>query len=314
MNLKQLHYIIAIAECQNISRAAEQLYISRSALNESLLQLEEELGVPLFIREGKKLTATFAGECYIETAKSVLNSFVQLKNTVEGVKDTSVGKIQVGTCRTIGEEILNAVIPKFHQKYPGYQLDITVNEKIDEMVQRGEVSWAIAGYGPALPLSNELENIPLSVHETVLVLPNSHPLAKQPGPCTHPLPALDLKLFKNDKFILLRNNFNARGIANQHFSRAGFTPKVLIECNSGLMASQFVKAGLGPSILLELLVRNDSHVSFYSLEPKAYWTACICYRKGCTFSKVEQYLINLIQEYSAFSKSTTLGDYHTGNE
>ncbi len=299
MNLRQLTYVLTIAECGSISKAAEKLFISRSSLNESLLQLESEIGLPLFSRNKKSLVPTFAGNCYINSAKKMLETLTDLQNTLEEIKEDSTGQITLGTCRTIGEQILNAVIPIFHQKYPGYQFNLVVDEQIDKAVLKGVVPYAITGNGPALPLSEELESIPLSIHETVLVLPKQHPLSKDVDICSMPLPAINLKKLQNDHFILLNNGFNARKTANQYFESAGFSPKILIECNSGLMASRFVKAGLGPSILLDLLAVNDPRVTYYSLEPKAFWTSSICYRKDTVFTKADQYLISLMKEYAA---------------
>lgn len=153
------------------------------------------------------------------------------------------------------------------------------------------------GYGSAKHASPELEQFPLDKCEIVLALPSSHPLAANASASIAPLPALDLGLLCKDKFILLRPGLNARLVADERFRTAGIVPDILMECSGGMIASQMVKDGIGPSILVETLVTNDSRVRCFSLNPKAYWTHSISCRKETVFSRAEGYFIELIRQY-----------------
>lgn len=297
MKLKQLTYIVAIAAHKNISKAAEQLYISRSALNGYLLQLESELRMPLFHRNSKQLLPTYAGERYVTAAKKILDIYEQLNKELREIEDSSTGRINIGVNRSIGEKIFRETFPIFYQKYPGYSIKLTASETLEDHLVRGQIDWAITGYGTAKSYPSELEQMPLDTCEIVLALPSSHPLAYMAAPPMMPLNTMDLKLLKNDKFILLRTGSNARLVADEHFELAGLTPNILMECNGGMIAGQMVKDGLGPSILVETLVSPDSRVCCFSLDPKAYWTHSVSYRKGTVFSKAEKYYIELIREY-----------------
>lgn len=297
MNLKQLQYIVSIAECQNISKASEALFISRSALNGYLLQLESELGTPLFHRIQKRLVMTYAGEKYVSAAKRILDIRNQLYKELGDIADDSTGRINIGVNRSIGETIFRQTFPIFHQKYPGYNVKLTASERIDQELLDGQIDWAIMGYGTAKPSPPELIQVPMETCEIVLALPASHPLAYMAAPVGAPYATLDLKLLRDDKFILLRPGANARMIADEHFSLAGVSPNILMECNGGMISSQMVKDGIGPSILVETLVAQDSRVKCFSLQPKAYWTHSLSYRKGTIFSKAELYYLDLIKHY-----------------
>ncbi|MGE4353735.1 MAG: LysR substrate-binding domain-containing protein [Oscillospiraceae bacterium] len=297
MNLKQLNYIVAIAECQNISKAAEKLFISRSALNGYLLQLESELNTPLFYRIKKKLVLTYAGEKYVTAAKKMLNICEQLNKELGDIADNSTGRINIGVNRSIGEKIFRETFPVFHQKYPGYDVKLTASERIEAELLDGQIDWAIMGYGTAKPSPAELVQLPLGTCEIVLALPSSHPLANLAAPAGLPYNTLDLRRLKNEKFILLRPGANARMIADECFSHAGFEPSIMMECNGGMIASQMVKDGLGPSILVETLVMQDKRVKCFSLQPRAYWTHSVSYRKGTCFCKAELYYLDLIKHY-----------------
>ena len=297
MNLKQLKYIVSIAECQTISQAAEQLFISRSALNGYLLQLEDELNTPLFHRIQKKLIPTYAGEKYIAAAKKILDIREQLYKELGDIADSSTGRLNIGVNRSIGEKIFRETFPIFHQKYPRFDVKLTASEYIEDALLDGQVDWAIMGYGTARPCPAELVQLPLGTCELVLALPAEHPLADMAAPPGQPYSSIDLRLLKNDKFILLRQGVNARLIADERFAMAGFTPNILMECNGGMIASQMVKDGLGPSILVETLVAQDKRVRCFSLQPRAYWTHSVAYRKGMVLSKAEQYYLKLIKCY-----------------
>lgn len=297
MNLKQLNYIVKIAECQNISKAAEQLYISRSALNGYLLQLEEEIHTPLFYRNQKKMILTYAGEKYVAAARKILNTHRQLCKELNEIVEATTGRISIGVNRSIGEKIFRETFSVFHQKYPGYSVKLTVSDTIEKELLEGQIDWAIMGYGTAKPCPSELHQLPLGTCELVLAIPRTHPLADRAAPAGMPYNSLDLKLLKDDKFILLQPGLNARMIADERFALAGYTPNILIECSGGMVASQMVKDGLGPSILVETLLGQDNRVRCFSLRPKAYWTHCVSYRKDTVFSKAELYYIELIKHY-----------------
>ena len=96
MDFKQLNYIVTIAKEQNITHAAEKLYITRSALNYSLLNLEKELGVQLFTRLPGRLIPTYAGEVYLEKAQQILNQYHELNHIMSGLADSSHGRINLG--------------------------------------------------------------------------------------------------------------------------------------------------------------------------------------------------------------------------
>ena len=105
MQIRQLEYILTIAECQTISTAADKLFISRSSLNTYLLNLENTLQTPLFYRKHKKLIPTFAGETFIAAAKQILGIYDQLNIRLQEIADSTSGQINLGVNRSTGEHI-----------------------------------------------------------------------------------------------------------------------------------------------------------------------------------------------------------------
>ncbi len=303
MNVKTLQYVVTIADCGTISKAAEQLYISRSALNTYLLQLEQELGTPLFNRVQKRLVPTYAGELYVSAARKILNIQEQLYKEIGDIALQARGRINLGVNRSIGEKIIRETFPTFHEKYPGFSINLTAGEHVEKDLVEGRLDWAIMGYGTAVPSPPELEHDILGTCEVVLALPASHPLSAMAAPPGQPHRTLDLRLLREDAFILLSPGRNARRIADERFAAAGFTPNILMECNGGLIASQMVRRGLGPAILVETLFTPGDGACCFSLDPPAYWTHTLSFRKGTVFSKAEQFLLGLVKSYLKSDKS-----------
>ena len=148
MQFQQIRYIIAIAEEKNITKAAEKLFISQSALSQQLQKLEQELGVELFVRTGKKLDITKAGQIYINAAKAILNIEQAFYNEVERMnKRTSAVRIAVCThiSSTTLERLIVTVCDKFKERSFELKMvgDITPKEG-NQMLFDGKADVVIA--------------------------------------------------------------------------------------------------------------------------------------------------------------------------
>lgn len=296
MNLKQLTYITTIAETQNISKAAELLFISRPALNHYLISLEKELGFPLFKRIKKKMIPTEAGSVYIRSAKEMLDMKERTYKTLDEINHCEIGCINLGITRVIGAAMLNGIFPLFHQKYPNFSLNLiegNVNE-LERNVSEGIIDFAVIGH---CSIESHLEHMTFASCEVVITLPLSHPLAHLAAPANEPLNTLNLKLLKNESFILMSKETRIRSIADYHFLKAGFTPKIMLESSLSSMAYEMVMQGVGPSILMETAIKDRDRVACFSLSPKEFWSQSIAYRKGITFTKAENYFIELAKDY-----------------
>ena len=124
MDFKQMNYILAIAKEQNITHAAEKLYITRAALNYSLLNLEKELGFPLFNRFSHKMLPTYAGELYIQKAQQILNTCNELDHIMHDIANSAYGRINLGITVGGGQKILMEIFSQFQEKYPNHSLNL----------------------------------------------------------------------------------------------------------------------------------------------------------------------------------------------
>jgi len=296
MNLRQLEYIVAIADEANITRAAEKLYVSRPALNHFLIGLERNLGQPVFKRVQKRLIPTYSGTTYIETARQMLEIRKQLYKQLSDYKDQGSGILGLGITRGVGHAMLKMVYPLFYQRYPNYRLDLVEGNvrELEAAVERGRVDMAVVGCSSA---RTSLEHIPFEQCEVVIVLPPGHRLSHLAAPKGKKRATLDLRLLAQDNFILMNGETNIRTICDAHFERIHFTPKVLMESSLSSLAYSMVLNGLGASILMEHQVKPDDPVTAFSLRPRELWNHSIAYRKGTRFTKAEKYFIELSRQY-----------------
>lgn len=174
MEFDQLRYFLRVADLTNFSRAAEELGISQPGLSRSIQRLEEELGQPVFVRQGRCVSLTEAGKLLQRRAQQVLTLLNDTKAEISD--DGQSGRVSVGAIPTIAPYFLPQVLREFSQEYP--KASVIVQEDTTEALLKsctqGEIDLAIL----ALPISAKyLQVEPLFEEELLLVLPPDHPLA-----------------------------------------------------------------------------------------------------------------------------------------
>jgi DNA-binding transcriptional LysR family regulator len=296
MNLRQLTYIVTIAETENISHAAEKLFLSRPALNHYLISLENEIGTALFKRINRRMLPTFAGDIYINAAKKILDIQKQTYKMLHDIIDSNIGCLSVGITSGQGTILFNKLFPLFHKKYPEFTVNLLEGNVsvLENALLDGRIDMAIIGRGSA---SSLLRHIIFQKTEILLVLPKNHPLAGLAAPKGSPYNTIDLKLLKNDRFILRTTDTKSREIMDNYFVKNGFSPKVIMECRLGQMAYNMVKNGIGVTFLDENDFIPGDGLPRFSLSPKEFWSTSIAYRVGTHFTKAEEYFIKLFYEY-----------------
>ncbi len=298
MNLKQLNYIVEIADSQNISRAAERLFVSRPALNHYLISLEAELGMPLFKRIGHKLVPTYAGQLYIGAARQILDIRKQTYKQLEDLSGSKIGRIEVGITRGIGNSMFAKVFPKFNRRYPNHTVNLIEGNvrELEEATLEGKIDFCVVGSGS---VESGLKHMVSAPCELVLVLPPEHRLKYLAAPPGAPYATLDLNMLRDEYFVLMNSETNVRAIADKHFRMAGFKPKVMLECSMSTLAYKMVLQGIGPSILMENQISAADGVYCFSLSPREIWYQSVAFREGAKFSKCEEYFIELVMQYFA---------------
>ena len=178
MTLRELQYIVAVADAGNFSRAAEAVHVSQPTLSAQVRKLEDTLGVVIFERAPRRVLPTEAGEVLIASARRILAEAEQLRDTARALRDPLSGRFRLGAIPTLAGYLFPGLIPEVRRVLPELRL-ILVEDKTDELVARlreGKLDAAVM----ALPVPDaSLEHARLFTDPFHLAVPESDPLAEE---------------------------------------------------------------------------------------------------------------------------------------
>lgn len=296
MYKKQLEYILAIAEFQNITKAADHLFITRSALNYSLLNLERELGLPLFKRINNRLIPTAAGEVYLHYAKEIHYLLKECDTAMKDMIDHTQGYLNIGITPGYGQKIFSNLYPQFHKTYPQYHIQLYEGnaKQLYRSLHDGKIDFAWCAYHKH---EQNLEHIILQESEVYLAVPRDQCLQEYDPSQTVQTVTADLKLYRSNQFVLMNKHSLIREISDIYFNDAGFTPQCLMECSLIDMTQHFTEAGIALSFIPAAMHKQHNNgILYFPLPKPETFALAISYRKGTFLTTAEQYFIDLIKQ------------------
>lgn len=294
MDTKYITYILAIAERKNMTKAAEDLYVSQSSLSQYLSKLEQELGTPLFYRTKGELVPTPAGELYIEACKKVMEIKNQLYQNISGLENR--GHIGIGITSQFGLRMMTDIIPKYKKEYPDVQIEISEGSvpQVKKMILEENVDIGIMAGNTIIPFEGQTDI--LRNEEVFFAIPIDHPYRKKnPG---RPISVEELvKEFKDDNFLMAKRGSSIRLIYDDLFADIPFEPTSMCETNSIPTVRSMIAAHNGVSFLAESCSRDRDKIAYYSLDPKAFRLNLLVHRKNWVMNDPEQAFCTMIKNY-----------------
>lgn len=292
MNLKQLTSLIAVVENKfSISHAAEQLHMVQSAVSQQISRLEEEIGIQIFVRKGKRLSGLSpAGEEIVHYAYSAIanaNSILQIgRDQINQIE----GKLRIGATHTQAQYILPPVIKAFSQEYPDIELQIhqgspkqLVNKAIHDEVDLSICTEAL-GEHP------DLISIPSYRWNRGLIACPDHPILK------HDL--ITLERLCEHPIVTYVYGFTGREVFNDTFKQAKLKPKIVLSAADTDVIKTYVRNGMGIGIIGSMAYKSeqDSDLIFRDLSNLFPWeTTKIAYQKDKYLRIHQQRFIDLFQ-------------------
>jgi LysR family hydrogen peroxide-inducible transcriptional activator len=178
MNLRDLRYIVAVADLGHFGKAAEACHVSQPTLSGQILKLEEELGVTIFERAGKTVVSTSAGAPLLELARRVVDAADAFIAGAGMSRDPMRGPLRLGVIPTLGPYLMPFLLPAAREKMPATPLRLVedLTARLVDSLTSGELDAAIIASDPE---SSALDCMALFDEPFLLVLPLSHPLAKK---------------------------------------------------------------------------------------------------------------------------------------
>ena len=242
MNLRDLQYLVALAETRHFGRAAERCHVSQPTLSAQLRKLEEFLGVTLIERRPRQIALTAAGEAIVARARRMLQDADDIRALARASQDPLAGRLKIGLIPTLGPYLLPLVVPRLQQELP--QLQLMLHEyqtrPLVERISDGELDLGIL----ALPVdTGPLETRPLFNEEFMVAMPDKHRLAKRRR--------MSLADLEDEKLLLLEDGHCLREHALTVCGNVG-TQEQDFRATSLETLRQMVAAGLGITLLPRL--------------------------------------------------------------
>ena len=303
MNMKQALYFKTIAQYGTITAAAKQLYISQPSLSQTLRQIEDEVGTPLFDRSTSPFHLTYAGERYLKAVEAMLDIETRLKEEIESIRRDDGGRLRLGISVTRAMQVLPDVIPIFTKAYPNVTIELTeaASASLEGLLQKGQINLALA----ALEANEANIAYELIEKESIGILAGKDSQLAQLVPSGTPI---SLEMVEKEAFVSLDTSHSSRIIQDRLFRRYNIRPKILLETSSLEVARRVaLKSGacmVLPDVYADEFVFNSGG-AFYPLkdyENHRHFYAC--YRND---ENTKKYIRDFVSITTSVLNQTTHG-------
>ncbi len=242
MELRQLRYLVALADEQHFTRAAAREHIAQPALSQQIRRLEHEVGLALVERTTRRVTVTEAGQTLVARARRILSEVDAANAEMQALAGVRTGHVTVGTMHTMGPIDVSIALAMFHERHPGVELTVREqsSEELAEMLRDDVLDLAF------LSVTERMESHGLGLHqlvseELVVVLPREHRLAHSG--------TLRMAELAGEHFISYREGARLRELLTFAARHAGFEPQIKLESNESERIKRLVARDMGVAIL-----------------------------------------------------------------
>ena len=292
LELRQIKYFIEVAKREHVTDAANALHVAQSAVSRQIFNLEEELGVDLFIREGRSIKLTMFGKAFLERIEQAMNVIDDAQQIVEEYTDPERGTVHIGFPSSLATYMLPTAISAFRNKYPHvkFALNQGSHHYLKEAVVKGDVNIALVA--PVPVKQQKTKGTILFTEDLVALMPKKHPLAREKS--------LTLNQLRHDSFILFPEGFILREIVDKACQQFGFKPNMSFEGEDIDAIKGLVSAGLGISLVPEITLVDNiprSSVVVPVVEPSVTRTVGMLIPTERTLLPTEQLFYEFLKEF-----------------
>ena len=258
LSTQRLRAFLAVAKARGFSTAAREVGQSQSSLSQAVAALEDDLGQPLFIRDGRSIHLTEAGRILREHAERALAELSRATDALSALRDLTRGSLLLGTSDTLASYLLPPVFAAFRARYPDVELrlDNRTSPAVAERVAQHRVDLGVISL--PLPRALRIAGRPASevlcfetlrAQREVIICPPGHALAKRR--------ALSLAELAGQPLVLLDRTTASRGLLDESLRALGLRPNVVMEMSSVEVIKRLVELGFGLSLIPELAGKRE---------------------------------------------------------
>ena len=265
MEIQQLHYFKLVATLQHMTQAAEQLNISQPALSKSIANIEQELGVPLFDRQGRSIFLNRYGALFLESVDIILAEHSKVMQEFAEITRPGYGEVSFGFIHTLGMEVVPDLMARTSERYPHMQFTLTQSTSLRllKLLEDGDID---------LCLSQKIESklldinwVELWTEELFVIVPENHPLAEREY--------IQLVEIKDDPFISIKRGNSLRQMVDTLFESVGVSTNTTFSAEEMHTVAGFVGSGLGVSLIPNIKGLDQFNVKKLRISEPA------CFRK-----------------------------------
>jgi DNA-binding transcriptional LysR family regulator len=289
MEWQQLEYFQIVAQTEHFTRAAEVLSISQPTLSRSIAKLEEELGVPLFERLGRRVVLNHYGKLFYERTARILQEMSEAKQEITDLINPEHGTISFAFLKSLGASSVPKLVSLFLQQYPYVHFNLfqnATNAMLDQ-VESGEIDFCLSSMTET---RKGVEWMNLWSEEIFACVPIHHPLAYRHS--------VSIRELAEEKFITLKQGYSIRTIFDQLFEQAGIKPNITFEGDEVVTVIGFITANLGIALLPKIKGVDMNNIKCLSIsEPLVTRSIGIAWSKERYLSPVARRFREFLMDY-----------------
>lgn len=298
MELKVAKYIVAIDDYKSITKAAESLFITQSALNQILLKEEDEIGAKLFYRSKKGLRVTPAGEIYVDNARQILKMNRNTLHHIHDMENNPTGTVHFGLSYEHGIDVFVAISRDFDRQFPNVRIQMreTTIHNMRKNLREGTIDIGL------IMQKEKPDSSCQFIHVCTEPLVCGVPKKRVPTGAVlrwdKPLPVISLEMLKQERFALMFQGSTMREVIDPLFERAGYVPDVHYETLMNHALSRLTANGLCSTIMPISYAEEDENIAWFRLEDDPHWDWWMIYANDHYLSAAEKKMIQLSAVYA----------------
>lgn len=254
MELLQLKYFLTVARCEHVTEAAGKLHVTQSSLSKTIQRLEDDLGVPLFDRIGRKLRLNDFGRTFLQRTEKALFELEQGKREIADLSNPDQGTLQLAVTTA---STLPGILGEFRKNKPDIQFHVQMVslENMSRLLHRGEVDFCLSS--PPIE-GDDIECQILYDDPIVVAVPMGHQYADRSS--------IQLTELKDERFVGVKQGYGVRDMVDSVCQSAGFLPKYVYEGDEPARLTALVEAEIGLAFIPSTARNPHERIRYLQVE------------------------------------------------